>query len=139
MSHYNKILALLGLAALPLLLACDDGPTAPGLNETPGEQEHAEQANALRVIPAWNSIAVGEWLRLRVILPGRGDEGADRVEQLEWGTSNPAVAIVNDGTVRGLKPGNVLISAEFQGYRGSAHVTVRAGEIHEPKEHDEIK
>ncbi len=123
MSRYIKILAaLFGLAALPLFTACDDGPTGPH-RETLGEKD------AVRVIPEWNSIAVGERLRLQAILPRLGDGGQDEAEKLKWESSNPTVAIVSDaGLVRGLEPGNVLITAEFAGYRGSAHVTIREGE-----------
>lgn len=127
MSHYIKILAaLFGLAALPLFTACDDGPTGP--RETLGE-------NAVRVIPEWNSIVVGERLSLQAVLPHRGDGGQDEAEKIKWASSNPTVAIVSDaGLVRGLEPGNVLITAEFAGYRGSAHVTISEGEPFDPRE-----
>ncbi len=141
MSRYYKILAVLfGLAALPLFTACDDGPTGLDQRETQVGEE-----DAVKLIPEWNSIAVGERLRLQAILPGERDGGREVAKKLEWESSNPTIAIVSDGVVRGLEPGNVLITAEFDGYRGSAHVTIRDQEGYEdqqrdaPEEDDQIK
>lgn len=141
MSRYNKILAAaVGLAALTLFMACDDGPTGLDQRETQVGEE-----DAVKLIPEWNFIVVGEWLRLRAILPGGRDGGGEEAEKLEWESSNPTVAIVTDGVVRGLEPGTVLITAEFDGYRGSAHVMIRDRaqyRNHEPDipdEDDEIK
>lgn len=136
MSRYNMILAaLLGLTALPLLLACNDDPLSAGNAQEPADQEHPVQ-----LIPEWSFIAVGETARLRMVIPGRGNdaeiEGADK---LEWESSDPTVAIVDGGEVRGLEPGSAVITAEFEGYRGSARVTVRDRQRLEPEEDGEIE
>lgn len=132
MSRYNRIFrALIGLAVLPLFLACDAGPTGPDYPDKQGDKE--EEA---KLIPEWNFIAVGETVRLRAVLPGRGngigDDGLDEAEKLEWESSDPAVAIVDAGEVHGLQAGDVLITAEFDGYRASARVTVRDRRTDEP-------
>ncbi|MGD8698053.1 MAG: Ig-like domain-containing protein [Gemmatimonadales bacterium] len=139
MSSYNRILtALLGLAALPLFLACDEGPTGPEYRDTEWEKEEA-----VKLTPEWNFVAVGETVRLRATLPGHGDgvgdDGLDEAEKLEWESSNPAVASVDGGEVRGLEPGNVLITADSESYRGLARVTVRDRERYEPEEDGEIE
>lgn len=141
MSRYNRILAaLLGLAGLPLFLACDGGPTGPDYPDKTWETEDAE-----KLIPEWNFIAVGETVRLRAILPGQrsgrgggiGDDGLDEAEKLEWESSNPAVAIVEDGEVRALAAGDALIRAESEGYRGLARVKVRDRARYEPEQDGE--
>lgn len=138
MSRFNRIFsALIGLAALPLFLACDAGPTGP---DYPDRKQDREEA--AKLIPEWNFIAVGETVHLRAVLPGRGngiDDGLDEAEKLEWESSDPAVAIVDGGEVRGLQPGNVVITAQFGGFRGSAQVTVRARSRYEPDDDERYK
>jgi hypothetical protein len=46
--------------------------------------------------------------------------------QLDWRSSDPAVATVADGVVRGIAPGSATITATTEGRTGRASVTVRA-------------
>jgi hypothetical protein len=123
MSRYSRILgALIGLVALPMILACQDNPM--GLNGPP-EQETTE----VRVLPEWSQIEVGETVRLSALLPGALGDG-----DVEWESSDPAIATVFGGEVAGREAGEVTITADWDGHRGMARVTVRDRRQIEPEE-----
>ncbi len=114
MSRYSRTLgALIGLAALPLFLACQDDPLGPS-----GRLEEPETTD-VQVVPEWNLIEVGETVQLRALLPGARGDG-----DVEWETSDPEIA---------------LVDAEWEGHRGMARVTVQDPDRMEPEDDDEIK
>jgi hypothetical protein len=129
MSRYSRTLgALIGLAALPLFLACQDDPLGPS-----GRLEEPETTD-VQVVPEWNLIEVGETVQLRALLPGARGDG-----DVEWETSDPEIALVDGGEVVGREAGQVTITAEWEGHRGMARVTVQDPDRMEPEDDDEIK
>jgi hypothetical protein len=130
MSRYSRILgALFGLAALPLFLACEDDPISPSRGRLP-----EQQTIAMRVVPEWARIEVGETVQLRGLLPG-----TQRYGKIEWETSDPTIALVNDGEVLGRAPGEATITATWDGHRGMARVAVQDGERIAPEDNEKFR
>jgi hypothetical protein len=125
MSRYSRYIgALIGLAALPLFLACEQNPMGPSDQRLP-----EQQTTDVKVLPEWTLIEVGETVQLRALLPGTRGDG-----DIEWETSDPEIALVDGGEVQGRKAGQVTITAEWEGHRGMARVTVQNRRRIEPEE-----
>lgn len=131
MLHYSRLLgALIGLAALPLFLACEDDPFGPSRGRLT-EQQPA----ATKVVPEWARIEVGETIQLRVLRPL-----TERNGKIEWATSDRTIALVNnDGEVLGRARGEVTITATWEGHWGMARVAVQDGERVEPEDPEQAR
>lgn len=100
----------LALGSLPALAACDR-PTA------------ATPAAEVEVRSDSTRVEVGGTLRLTAVVKGAG--GAELAgRRVEWQSSAPATAAVEDGVVRGLAPGRATITATSGSASGSLEVSV---------------
>lgn len=112
-----KRLLLLSAAAVLALAAC----------ESPTESDPA--VVSVQVMPDERTLGVGETLPLELTVRDEEGESPDSTElaQVQWSTSNPAVATVSPrGVVTGVAPGTATIRAELEEVAGSVQVTVAA-------------
>jgi hypothetical protein len=109
--------AALGLAALPLFLACSDDPVAPPSSRPTVDGPYIE------VSPGVIEMMVGQTIQLTATIR---DENGRIVSQnaVEWTSSDIGVASVLNGRVFGKRPGYVTITAGSRGMSGWAEVTV---------------
>lgn len=106
----SRLLLALALGALPVLAACDE-PT----RETPAAE--------VMVTGGLPVVEVGDTLHLAAaVLGAGGSELAGR--RVEWRSSAPAVATVEDGVVTGRSVGRATITATAGGASGSLEVAV---------------
>jgi hypothetical protein len=117
MTRKSLILSVaLGLAALPLFLACSEGPIEPQ-GRNPAEKP------SITVSPGLIDMRVGQTIQLTATITDvSGDVVARNV--VHWSSSDPGVATVLNGRVYGKRPGYVTITAGCNGLCGWAEVTV---------------
>jgi hypothetical protein len=111
-------MALLSVLAIPLLVACSEDVTGP---PTP------ELSPPLRVVPSTAAMRVGQTLELEALV--RGDHGSWHVapQAPGWQSSEPEIAEIDeDGAVRAMAEGLVVITAECNGFCAYAHIRVVA-------------
>lgn len=116
-----------GLLALPLLLACEDGPTAPAsLQKAPADPPPpGETWTSLEVVPESFTLKVGRTYQLQAMIRASDGVKANAGHLVEWSSSNPAVAAVSRrGRVEGRASGDAQIIALYKGKRALAFVTV---------------
>lgn len=113
MKPYAKLLAaVLVLSALPFLYACDENPYDP-------------DQRPVIVSPAHSLIYVGQMVQLCATLNGPAVEAAAGDHEVQWSSTDPSVAQVSEnGWVRGIRPGTVIITGGCGEYCGTARVTV---------------
>src|SRR5690606_13791679 len=119
----NSMLSCLALIAA--LTACEDG-TSPDVDEvvaitssSPAFTPHPREDGDGHVISGEGTVVVGDSLRL-IAADGAGNE-----LEAKWSSSAPEVADVSSaGLVRGLSPGEAMITAETRSRRASARITV---------------
>jgi hypothetical protein len=119
MKRHSRLLnAAVGLALVPLILACDDSLTGP---ETPrsGPGGGAEPA-VFAIEPAGLRIEVGETIQLTAVL---GERTLQPTEVI-WRSSAPAVAEVADGMLLGVSEGRATVTAKYAGNIAMAGVKV---------------
>ena len=113
------------LALIAALTACEDG-TSPDVDEvvaitssSPAFTPHPREDGDGHVISGEGTVVVGDSLRL-IAADGAGNE-----LEAKWSSSAPEVADVSSaGLVRGLSPGEAMITAETRSRRASARITV---------------
>ncbi len=117
-----------GLLALPFLLACEDGPTAPAsLKKAPADPPPAGTWMSLEIVPETFSLKVGGERQVDVVIKTAEGEIASGRDLVTWSSSKPGVArVVGHGRVRGLASGDAEILASYQGKRARAFVNVIA-------------
>ena len=116
-SQYNRwsLLRWLPALALVLLVGCET-ISAPDENEP----------NAIALHPATAQLEEGDLFSVKVTDPTKSsDTPAVAGLQVSWESSDPSVATVAGGTVRGVAPGEARITAKTAGGKtASAQVTV---------------
>jgi hypothetical protein len=118
MTRKSLILSVaLGLAALPLFLACSDDPFEPQSNRTAAEKP------SISVSPGLIDMRVGQTIQLTATITDANGEVVTR-NAVHWSSSDPGVATVLNGRVRAKRPGHVTITAGCNGLCGWAEVTV---------------
>lgn len=95
------------IASLLLAVSCAKGPAS--VTVTPSEIEITEGQSYVLTASVQPSDA--------------------KYDGITWTSSNTSVAMVQEGTVRGLKPGTAVITAKAGGVSGNATVTVIASEV----------
>ncbi len=119
MKAYTRVLsAALGMAALPIFLACDD--------------PQGTQLPDIAVQPRVVTLRVGQTLRFEAYAYAEEAKGRD----MAWQSTEPEVAELLDdnGLVVALSPGTTVISASCDEYRGTAVVTVTEPRGGEPED-----
>ncbi|MGO2419979.1 MAG: Ig-like domain-containing protein [Vibrio casei] len=78
----------------------------------------------LQVLPQVTSVASG--VVINFVAQGKYSDGSNKnvSQQSTWSSSNESAATVNLGEVTTIAPGDVQISAEWEGFSGSADLTV---------------
>jgi hypothetical protein len=109
--------AALGLAALPLFLACSDDPMEPQGNRLAAEKP------SITVSPGLIDVKVGQTIQLTATITDVNGEVVAR-NAVHWSSSDPGVATVLNGRVHGKRPGHATITAGCSGMCGWAEVTV---------------
>jgi hypothetical protein len=109
-THTTLMSAALGLAALPLFLACTEGPV-----------ELADEP--ITVSPRMVTLRVGQTLRFEANVWAADRDGKG---EIAWNSSEPEVATLldNHGLVIAAATGSAVISAGCGEYCGTAFVTV---------------
>ena len=116
-----------GIGMLSLILGCDREPMAPwGPTGSPDAADFV-------VVPSVAQLEIGG--RVQLTAKMQGEDGAFKPDAVNWYTSNPDVAQVDDGLVRGIAPGTAYIYADYEGLRAQARVTVRT--LDDPGEDEE--
>lgn len=110
-----------GLLALPLFLACQDGPTGP----PPPDDPPGQPVTSLEIIPESFTVKVGGTFQPRALTINSEGVAANAGHLVKWSSSNPGVAAISArGRVRGMAGGNALITALYNGKRAQASVRV---------------
>lgn len=119
-THTTLLSAALGLAALPLFLACTENPFEP-----PDEP--------ITVSPRMVTLKVGQTLRFEACVWATNPGGKG---EIAWNSSEPEVAklLDNHGLVIAAATGSAVISAGCGEYCGTAFVTVIDPSGGEPEE-----
>lgn len=122
-------LLAIGMLALPLFLACDDGPTAPpALQTVPKPDDPKPPAAArttLEVVPESFTVDIGRTYQLRAIIKSSKGKNVIAGQLVEWSSTDPAVAeVLSDGWVRGLASGTAEIIARYEGQSARAFAKV---------------
>lgn len=109
-THSTLLSAALGLAALPLFLACNDPPFEP-------------RSEPISVNPSMVTLKIGQTLRFEATVWAAD---RDRMREIAWNSSEPQVAklLDNHGLVIATAAGTTVISAGCGEYCGTAIVTV---------------
>jgi len=118
----SKFLLLLGFLLLSgislLVVGC-------GSSSSSGGVQQAAVLAAIQITPGGKAIAKGTTLQLSASGISSDGSSRDLTSLATWSTSNSALATVSStGLVTGVTPGEVTISASFQGVTGSTLVTV---------------
>ncbi len=128
-----------GLLALPLFLACEDGPTGPPALQTapkpadPGPP--AETRATLEIVPATFTLDIGGTIQLRALIKSNG-KTLNAGQLVEWSSTDPAVAEVSgNGWVRAMASGTAEIIARYEGQSARAV----AGVLDEPEDDERDK
>jgi hypothetical protein len=118
MKRYSRILgSMIGLATLPLLLACSDEPPITDLQKPEPR---------LEVYPSNAAIDVGKTIRLKARLWGADGEMLDADYAVDWSSSRPEVLHVTEtGLATGMAPGTAIITAEGVALSDWTRVSVR--------------
>ncbi len=108
------------LAVTFFVLGCGEAATGPGDKPDPSSQLGDVSVSA-SMDPV---IAVGWTIQLTATVTA-ADGNTVSMADLSWETSNPDVATVNStGLVTGTGPGEVTVTAKYQGLGGSVALTV---------------
>jgi hypothetical protein len=81
---------------------------------------------AVTVSPAGTLLGVGSELQFSAIARYRDSSSGSVTDRSRWTSSAPRVAMVQDGRVTGVMPGQAVIVATFEGYADSSSVTVES-------------
>lgn len=108
-------------AACALVLACGD---ASPLGPTDFSPARGALVTSVTVVPAADTVAVGQTAQLQVIVKSRHG-GSTTTTSATWVSANAKVATVSTtGLVKGIAVGNVTITATVSGKSGTSAITV---------------
>lgn len=103
------------------LLACTLALLAAGCREVPTE---ALRFLELEIEAPATTLDVGETLKFGVAAVSSGGSRLELVG-LNWRSSDPLIAVIEDGRVSGLRPGSAFVHVHVGGLSDSMLVTVR--------------